>query len=311
MTGKAVAVAAALGLLAALGMAETAGWMALGLLVTGVVLDTAYRRARHLGKRGGRPCPDHRRQLDRWVRSQWIGAGLFGVVLAQLGSATDIAALASAGRLAEALAVAAFAASAGLFISGLVDWYVILPRVSGIAGPAPCETAGPELWRYVTGIWYFHRAAAIAIAYAAAVGVPAYMGATASSLAAGAAWLSVAVAIAVGAGYLLRETFRTGWRAFDPTVYVGHQVYAEDGNEDELYELRKRAYITDLSLHGAKCKLLHDCRYTGPKFASKHDLIFANEELPLRKVTVPHPLCPYSRCSGVNWYCRHNPAAHD
>jgi hypothetical protein len=314
MTGYAIVVAIGLVLLAGAGLADVAMSVAVGLFLVGAAFDGGYRLLVRRSAPAGRRIPNHRRRLDVWVRAQWIGASLAGLAAALLSSAAGAEPLEHAGRLVDTLLVGLVTASIGIFLSSLVDWYLILPRVSGIAGPAPCEKPGQERWRYVTCIWYFHRALATAIVYGVAVGIPAFMGSTTSGNESGA-WFGVATGIAAVAGVFLRESFRAGWHAFNPPVHVGDLIHArvEDDSDDDVAERWRRAYVVDVSLQGAKCKLLADGRYAGERFASKHDAMVSNETLPRRKVAAgaATPLCTGESCCGVNWYCRRNPAAHD
>jgi len=50
-----------------------------------------------------------------------------------------------------------------ILLSSLIDWYVILPRISGLLGIRPCREPDtdfprrPQTWREVTRWWYIHR----------------------------------------------------------------------------------------------------------------------------------------------------------
>src|ERR1043165_5483738 len=57
-------------------------------------------------------------------------------------------------------------AFAGVYLSSLVDWFVILPRISGMLGPRPCRASElrhprfPHTWRETTRYWLVHRSVA-------------------------------------------------------------------------------------------------------------------------------------------------------
>lgn len=61
-----------------------------------------------------------------------------------------------------------------VYLSSLVDWYIVLPRISGQLGFRPCRIADaeraapryPRSWRESTRVWYLHRlAAALVVRY--------------------------------------------------------------------------------------------------------------------------------------------------
>lgn len=314
MSVFAVAVVLALLLLALAGFATAAAWTSAAVLVLAGLLFLESRRLLGNGKRSGRETPPHRVELDHIVLVQWTGAGLLGLAIGVAGALSGFAPLADAGNLVDALIVGYAIGAVGVFFSSLIDWYVILPKVSGLAGPAPCESAGASRWKYTTDIWYLHRSAATALVYLAGTGVPAYMGGTSTGSGI-IAWGVVSVIVATVAGYFFRAMFLAGWYGLNPPILVGDQIYvyvAEDGDGDVAMR-RRRAYVVDVSLQGAKYKVLHEGRYCGGRFVDKGDGNVPNHKLADAKArrNDSSPLCPKGHCTGVNWYCRHNPKAHD
>jgi hypothetical protein len=314
MSAFAVVVAVAMALLSLDGFAEAGVWVGVGLLVVGGGFYAERTRLLRRGRDVGREAPPHRKSLDRIVLVQWLGAALVGGGFSLACLAAGLSPLSDTGRLVDALIVGLAVGSVGVFVSSLVDWYVILPKVSGIARLAPCEQSGGTRWKYTTDIWYFHRAVATALVYLAATGIPVYMGSTASGSAV-AAWGVVSTIVAAAGAYFFRAMFLAGWYAFNPPVLVGDQIFVdvpEEGDGDVRVH-RRRAYVLDVSLQGVKYKVLHDGRYTGGRFVDRDDGNVPNHKL--SGVKAPRkddePICPKGKCTGVNWYCRHNSKAHD
>lgn len=311
MSLYAAAMTAALALLGAAGFRATTLWLIGGLAVYAAVLDLLYLSQRSLfRRRTGRHIPRHRVVLDWVVRAQWTGSTAAVVALTLVFRSLNLHPLRDSGTLARTIIVAVAVTLVGVYASSLVDWYWILPKVSGLVCLAPCEAAGRERWSLVTSFWYFHRAVATALVAISVTGVPLYMLSTKDSGRAQAFWTVVSLGVAGLAGVFYKQTFRAGWYAFNPPIHVGDVIRAEievDG-EDE----RRDAYVVDVSLQGAKVKLLEEGRFTGPRFETKGDIApIPNEELPkVRRRHISRPFCPDDICAGINWYCRCNVLAH-
>jgi hypothetical protein len=316
MSAFAACVVVALALLCLAGFAVAAEWSAIGLLVVATYLWSERTRLLANGRRDGRNSPQHRRALDRIVLAQWLGAGILSFLVALAARHYSLDPFSGGGRLLRALIVGFAVGILGVFVSSLVDWTVILPKVSGLSGPAPCECAVGERWRYTTDVWYLHRAAATAVVYLVVIGIPAFMAAE-SSGSGQIAWGVLTTGVILVAGFFFRDMFLAGRYALNPPVLVGDLIWVEappEGDED-LPMLHRRAYVLDVSLQGAKYKALTDGRYRGARFTQKSDGTVSNEDLGGAKKAPSKEgepaLCPPGHCSGVNWYCRHNPKAHD
>jgi len=313
MSVFAVTVAAALALLSLAGFAEAAMWAAVGTFLVSAALFAECLRLLANGKRTGRESPPHRRSLDRIVAVQWVGASSAGLLVAVVCDRLGFDPLATSHQLIDALLIGVCAGAIGVFLSSLVDWYVILPKVSGLAGPAPCELAESGAWKYTTCIWYFHRALATAIVYLVVIGVPSYMSNVVSGQAI-YAWAALATILAVIGGYVVRGMFVAVWFFLKPPVLVGDQIFVrvpQEGDGD-VEMRRQRAYVLDVSIQGAGYKILDRGRYRRGKFADKADGNVPNHKLGDARATrnSDPPLCA-SGCTGVNWYCRCNPKAYD
>jgi hypothetical protein len=169
----AVAVGAALVLLALVGRSEAAYANGVYMLICGAL----YASYRITTRSPFRPIPPHRKPLDSLVERQTLGAGVAGllglivVVLADLGPYHVT-------RILVVVLAAFVIGSLIIFLSSMVDWWWILPRISGILRPAPCQCAGGESWPGVTSIWLFHRGLATVVVSGALTAVPAYMATT-------------------------------------------------------------------------------------------------------------------------------------
>jgi len=301
-------------LLAATGRDQAAIVTALGWSAACAAFALVYKLRQ---RRSKRPLPTHRRALDRVVLAQWALAPAFvGLVVALF----DVDILRDTGRFLDAATVASVVAGLGIYVSAAVDWYLILPSVSGIVRAAPCQAPGRERWATLSKLWFFHRGAATIVVILCIVGLFAYMAATAGQAGHDSeqlVWLgAIALVGAVFYRYQHRALTALWWGLRAPR-HVGDIVTLEDGS---------LAYIVDLAVQGANyMRLNNDRTYSGAKFPYKKD-----DDVPLEFISrlKPHnppgstelraPCSESSRdcspaaewCSGVNWYCRCNPDAH-
>lgn len=279
-------------------------WLGGGILAIG--LASRLRLARLTR---GYDVPEHRRRLDRLVVMQWSFGGLASMAVGVLTHFVDYRPLAHAQPLIHALVIGGLIISSGIFISSLIDWYWILPRVSGLGGyAAPCEDSGSEQWSGLTSLWYFHRALATALVAAVATGIPLYMTSITNDGPRHAAWDVAVFTVGGLAGLFSRHSLRAGYYSFNPPVHVGDVVRIRlDRYDFEPHDV----YIVDVALQGSKFKELEDCEYRGQPFRQKGE----NDPIENASLKRVHPLpdCPppcSERCTGINWYCRNNPLAH-
>jgi hypothetical protein len=171
MTFQAATVGTVLVLLALVGRSEAA--YANGVYI--VICGGLYGSYRIMTRSPFRPIPPHRQALDTLVERQTLGAGAAGLLALSVVSLADLGPYHVTRILAVVLAAAVIGALI-VFLSSLVDWWWILPRISGILRPAPCQCAGGESWPGLTSIWLFHRGLATIVVSGALTAVPAYMG---------------------------------------------------------------------------------------------------------------------------------------
>jgi fumarate reductase subunit C len=316
-------VALVLGLLAlSLGGHSLAGfWVALAVAALAALQHAIYlvqRRAaarmpaEFRSRRGKRLVPAHRSKLDRWAAGQWSALA----VLAGGGSAVVHSQawrpFAQVGMVFTVLVVGWVVLWAGVYLSATVDWYLIMPKVSGISCPGPCERPGKQRWAGVTGLWAFHRGFARLLVPFVLIGSATVIGALTHS----AAGRAIAFAIAATLALYLAQFELEGKAAMDYGLnarrYIGDRVWLV--RESETGVARVPAYLLDISAEGGKFKYLDkDGAYVGEPFETKHD----DDGDPIsldalnKRWRMPDSRAPCAdRCTGVNWYCWRNPLAH-
>ena len=282
--------------------------------------------------------PAHRRRLDDIVAGDAraaIGAGIvasgllygFGVRVVDIGAA-------------PATPVLVAGAAAAVYLSSLVDWYVILPRISGQLGVRPCRSDDrlpgfPHTWRLTTQWWYVHRIAAalllrFGLAFAITLTVHRYV-----SLFGGS---SVVVAAALGflASYLAAVP-KAAFEAGHPTLIVGRTVQRTEGRRRRRKQLRvarrtisipaltfapignygRRQYVYDIALEGVQLVPARPRERAVPR-DDDGTVSFEKdpEKVLLKNLGAVRPGEPAFQgcretCSGINWYCIENPRCYE
>jgi hypothetical protein len=320
MTAFAAVLAFGLVATSVFGHAWIGGILAACLLLYGAGLHLfVYALRRRRARRA------HREVNDRRVVAQWSLAAIAGISAALVCSRVgDIDwHQTEAGGIALGAAIGAL----GVFASAVFDWYYTHPRVSGLIGPAPCETAGNGSWVGLTNIWYFHRLLATVVVSGALVGVPSTLGALSDSNAARNVWFFATLSMTAVVLFTNKDYASVVRFLKNPRLSVGDIVLL---NREEWGAQPQRVYILDVAVEGAKVKLLDaddwpvhvlavdeetpnldDAKGVDPgplRFLQKEDTTMLNDEI-ARCVHVPKnaPICRNGHCSGVNWYCRANP----
>jgi hypothetical protein len=304
MTGYALCFLAATLLFAASNYSgAVVAWLGGAIFLIGLILRARLWKITH-----GYEVPAHRRRLDHLVVAQWSVAGLGAVAVGVVTHSVSYRPLADANPFVHALVIGGLIISSGVFISSLIDWYWILPRLAGLGGyAAPCEDSGSEQWSGLTSLWYFHRALATALVATVATGIPLYMTSITNAGSKHAAWDVAVFAVAGLAGLFSRHSLRAGYYSFNPPVHVGDVVRVRLDRYD--YEPRD-VYIVDVALQGSKFKELEECQYRGLPFRKKGEQD-PLENADLKRVRPSNCASPCGDgCVGINWYCRNNPRAH-
>ncbi|WP_217913087.1 hypothetical protein [Miltoncostaea marina] len=305
---------------AALTVAAVASLIALGL---GVKYRSDVRAA-------SAERPAHRERPDLIVAGDARTA--FGIALATSGALVATGFEEPDIGLAPATPALVAVAAAGVYVSSLFDWYVILPRVSGLLGRRPCrdETAAdryPSTWRGTTRWWYIHRTVAALLLrfglsyaavfslrqvldfpFAAGLVAGAFLGFLAPYLRAAplAARQAAHPSVVVGQ---TADMYRTEARV---NVPVGRWSFGIPGlGRRPLEEILVRAYVIDVSVEGIHVAGAAEREGPAPR-GGNHGFQRHARTVALRDAPGSSPSArPFTgcevECSGINWYCIENP----
>jgi hypothetical protein len=298
------------------------------------VLNFRYRG--DLLAAGVKAMPPHRGRLDLIVAGDVRAALVVG------GAASAAALVFSIEQpnlgIAPASAVLLGATAVVILLSSLIDWYVILPRVSGLLGIRPCREPGrdfsrrPETWREITRWWYIHR---IVAALALRFGLSFAVAFTVSHHTAVPHGASVVAGAAVGflASYI--AAIRSAvWQAGHLTLIVGRTVRRRDVRrvpkivtlfgkrlrfpfltDSVAGDFQPREYVYDVALEAVQ--LASAAKREQEEVPRDNEGNISYERDPAKLLvkdvdaSTPQPAEPLagcqSRCSGINWYCIENP----
>lgn len=299
-----------------------ASFLALLCAVSGAVGATLLNmRYRHDVVVTEATIPPHRNKLDDVVASDAIAA--FGpatllIVVSWVIGLNPSGDTAATARIAIGfLAIAATA----IYLSSLVDWYVILPRVSGQLGARPCRGRDPRFpfphsWKEVTRWWYIHRiVATVAFRFLLAAAIAAVLG---QFIGVGEETKIIAgLVLGVFATYLSTLSSAV-FQGAQPKLLVGETVLVRPRPRRQLWppftmvhppDLRGRQYVIDVSLEGihlVAAALWEQPELPEPKFVSEADRLPLVNHDSARLSPQEFSGCAH-RCSGINWYCIENP----
>ena len=267
------------------------------VVLSALVLELFYSRARR-----DRTLTEGRRAGDASTRQNWgLGLGVPMIVGAVL-LGIDRAAYRGYAGLTQGLGIVFGAAFAIVIVSSLIDWYYVLPRLAGEVCLQPCRTSGDPRWKKLTRIWYIHRgiaAIAQALVWLAVIPVILTRWVDTNQIA-----VVVAVVSAVAVTYV-GGLSTTAHMVLHPSFYVGDLVRLI------IPGGRVEGYLVDVSVEGVKIKETDLGVYLGKPFgADKHTYKIDSSWLSwIGKSNERFHGC-HAGCSGVNWYCRENPAAY-
>jgi hypothetical protein len=274
------------------------------IFVGGLALELRYQ----YDSKRRRTVSEGRRVTDTYARQCWVLGGGVPLVLAIALLETGDAAYRGFAGLTQALAIVLGVAFVIVILSGLIDWYYVLPRIAGEVCPQPCRSSGDARWKRLTRIWYLHRGvAAIAQALVWLAVIPVILSRWVDANQVG---VVVAVVSAVALIYV-RGLDTTAHMVLHPSFYVGDLVHLIiPGGKVE-------GYLVDVSVEGVKIKETERGVYTGTRFGpDKHTYKIDSTQLSwIGKSDQPfhgcaREGCAEDACSGVNWYCRCNPNAY-
>ncbi|MBK5233108.1 MAG: hypothetical protein JJE13_09035 [Thermoleophilia bacterium] len=284
------------------GINEPAAYGGGAILIAGMVLDAGYVLA---CRRSPRTPPGHRVDLDKLVRVQWLAGGLGGIAIA-VGQGLWGDAVVLPPEAVKLVGFCGTVAIVAIFISSLVDWFWILPRVGGIVRKAPCEESGGQKWARVTGVWFFHRAIATLIATGSVTFFMLFMARDAEGDAQ-IAWFLAATVTGAVTIWFQSDALKALLLSLNPPVMLG----------DLLRWHGDDVVVVDVSLQGAKFKVLpspadpdEGTGYpTGFEDKSDGRLTFSDFSY-VKPASDVVPPCR-DKCCSINYYCRNNPKAYE
>lgn len=286
-------------------------------LVIWVRLVQPYLRRRKQFTPPSTSAVTERSQLDRLMMRVALGAIASGPIGVAAGLAAGTANVTNPSVIAGSAAVVLIAG--GVYWSSLVDWYWVLPRVSGLLGHRSCrsepESGGATVsWEGVTRWWLTHR---IVSAIAVAVGASGLTAAVTAGVAAAAGAKSIgqvmaaALAAFIVAGITIYRQFAAAAfpLAMRPETYVG--VAYKDRDLGPVWPV-------DVGLEGIGVVTEQDHRArhlayelgNGPQFFHrKSDASVPLSEVVARRRGAASMGCSADSCSGLSWYCVQNDLA--
>ncbi|HST68184.1 MAG TPA: hypothetical protein VLI94_00830 [Solirubrobacterales bacterium] len=270
--------------------------------------------------------PSHRARLDTVMSNNaWGGLGP-ALLIALVALLVDSHPEGSTFDTARAALASLTIAATGVYSSSLVDWYVILPRISGQLGYRPCRDAHPAFpfphsWKEVTRWWYIHRIVGalvfrVFVALAAAAIVGDLIGAGIQT--------KVAAGLIVGLfGPYMASIPDAVMQASQPKVLVGQTVLVKARARRQLLppfrklyppDLPGRQYVVDVSLEGvhmtaAAPRETAELPPEEPFVRNPDRIALANLES-ARLAPRQFRGCQ-GGCAGINWYCIENPSCFE
>jgi hypothetical protein len=286
------------------------GGQVYGLSLAGLVAFWALilwlKYARDLD-RAGRVAPAHRDRLDILVAGDARASLLPPLVLASFVIVLSPPAPHVAPFVLDAAATVATVAAV-VFASSLFDWYLIVPRMSGMLGARPCKLGGepqgwPDTWRKVTRWWYIHR---IVAAFVFVYGLALALGMVASGVTnASSSWVDFAFGAVLGTfGAYQKAILPAIKESGHPRLIVG-RTYAS--------ALGGRQYVFDVSIEGVDVVPVRKYESRAADLPLAEDVDFEKhpDEISQSQAREFRSAEPYvgceRHCVGINWYCIENP----
>lgn len=328
----------ALTLAALLGVAVTFGAekLALGCSLVAALLAWGLQLKYRGDVRAAQAAvPRHRERLDLIVAGDARAA--FGLGIAVSAFAVWVGDYEQpVGDALRSASIPLLIVAATVYLSSLVDWYVILPRIGGLLGARPCRLSSgepptfPRTWRETTRWWYMHRIVAalvlrFGLSYAVALSLS-------DLLSLGVETRLVASAAVVSFSAYLKAIPAAVREAGHPRLVVGRTVRRRDTHRRVLFTLRikrrtllrvpswkreptgtpmQREYVFDVSIEGVQLVPVAPREALETVGAQAVDYERDPRRIALREVDAAEPSTPFAgcenACSGISWYCIENP----
>jgi hypothetical protein len=275
--------------------------------------------------------PPHRARLDRVVAGDALVTVLPATLFAAL-FATGIMHPLTGYKAIHGAALALALAATVVWGSSLVDWYLILPRVSGQLGYRPCRAGEEEesftfpwTWKEVTRWWYIHRVAgalAFRLGLSAAIAAV-FLAVTGLELVAHAAagivmlMFGAYAVMALIRGSILAKQVGQGGHVkgiVGQTVTVerrpGRRPWWRPWRRLDALQVDGRQCVVDVALESIQLASVEPREATQLpntlRFEKNFDSVPIADADAIRQATIRFSGCR-NRCSGINWYCIENP----
>jgi hypothetical protein len=329
---QAVVVAVLLVAAAVLGAPFEVTAIAAGVGVAGMALRWKYRSDM---RRSAGLLPPHRDRLDLLVSGDLRASTLLGLAVALTLVVGDVDPPDGVGA-ARSVVLALLAVAACVYLSSLVDWYVILPRISGQLGARPCRSSlgqepgvWPKTWAETTSWWYLHRLAAafalrFGLGYAVTLAASGFITFKLGPRLVSMGLLGLFVEYSpLRFGPIAREAMQTQLavgstvrrvrraRHVRAELRLGPVTLFALHRKKPLWEsISEREYVYDVSVEGVKFVSAASREGTSSK---RDGFVRETSRISLRDIDEAVPAgrpfsgCEGGRCSGVNWYCIENP----
>jgi hypothetical protein len=278
-------------------------------------------RYRHDVEVTGAAVPPHREKLDEVVANDALAA-LGPAMLLVLGSWAMGSGPSGDGAATARIAVGFLAlAAAAIYLSSLVDWYVILPRISGQLGSRPCRDRDPlfpfpHSWKEVTRWWYIHRiVATLAFRFLLAAAIAAVLG---QFIGFGEQTKIIAgLVLGIFATYISTLSSAV-FQGAQPKLLIGETVLVRPRPRRQWWppfslvhppDLGGRQYVVDVSVEGIHMTAAaprERPELPEPRFVRDVDRLALVNHDSARLSPEEFSGCAH-RCSGINWYCIDNP----
>lgn len=262
-----------------------------------------YRRDRLLANV---EVPPHRERLDLLISGDARAALLPGLVLGVFALVFASQNPDVATYVLDAVAIVTLVAVV-VYGSSLFDWYVILPRMSGILGPRPCRRDGefktfPRTWREVTRWWYGHRIVAdFFVVYGAALALGILV---AGFTGAASPWVDLSFTAVFGTLGAYRKALWPAVKEFmHPRLIIGRTVASRSG---------ERRYVYDVAIEGVQVVPVEEYEQRAERLLPDQKPEFERhpERVPFSGVDEMKAAPQYTgcdrRCVGISWYCIEN-----
>jgi hypothetical protein len=312
MTAYAIAISASVIGLGLRGFPLSALGLALGVALWGLSLYALYRLSARAAARRlkGRRRLSHRIALDRVVLGQLAAITVVGVATVLVCETGDFAPAADSSVILQAFVLGAAVIATTVYLSALIDWFWVLPKISGLTREPPCVRPGGQRWEGVTGVWLAHRAIATIIVTVVLAAIPGWLAAKSGRGGTeSAAWVVLGTVLGIGFNSISGNSLIALRQAWNPRIRVGDTVLLRPKLTDEL----KRAFVIDVSVQGFKYRVPAD-QIGEPAFHGKGKQVpaqVAAEMDPEDDEASAAAICPsLEECRAIYWYCCRNAEAH-